>query len=374
MSFTTCRGLGADGAALVLTLLAAPFGPAAASGRTAISRELFGRLVDGTAVDRYTLTNRNGIVCKIITYGATITELHVPDRTGRMADIVLGHADLPGYLGHSPYLGAVIGRVANRIAAGRFTLDGTSYRLATNDGPNHLHGGIKGFDKVLWQARIVRDDSLQLSYTSRDGEEGYPGTLMVTVTYRLTNDDQLRIEYAATSDKATPINLTNHTYWNLAGGGGVLGHVLTLRASHFTPVDRELIPTGQIAAVAGGPMDFQTPKEIGRDLSALDNQPQGYDHNFVLDAGRGAAAELYDPASGRALRVSTTEPGIQFYSGNFLDGSIVGKYGIVYRQHEALCLETQHFPDALHHPEFPSIVLRPGETYRSTTSYAFSTR
>jgi len=346
-----------------------------------ISKSPYGKMPDGTPVDEFTLTSANGVVLKVINYGAIITEFHVPDRTGKMGDVVLGFDHLEPYLAKSPYFGAVIGRVGNRIARGKFTLDGRNYTLAVNNGPNALHGGIKGFDKVIWQAEPVAgsgENGVVFHYTSRNGEEGYPGTVKATVTYTLTDQNELRLDYQATTDHDTPINLTNHSYWNLAGGGTILGHILTLYASNFTPADDALIPTGKIEPVVGTPMDFTRPKAIGRDLGQLTSLPQGYDCNFVLDRGGRTglviAARVYDPSTGRVMDVLTDQPGVQFYTGNFLDGTLMGKYGVVYQQHDALCLETQHFPDSVNHPNFPSTILHPGEVYRTTTIYRFSVR
>lgn len=340
----------------------------------------FGKTEDGTEIQLYTMTNSRGAVCKMMNYGATVTELQMPDRNGKIGDVILGFDRLDPYLGKIGYLGATIGRVGNRIAKGRFTLDGKTYTLATNDGPNHLHGGNTGFDKRIWQAEPKETSdgpSIVFRYTSPDGEEGYPGTLKAQVTYTLTNENELRIDYVATTDHATPINLTNHTYFNLGGGGSVLNEELTLNSDHYTPVDDTLIPTGEIAPVAGTPMDFRKAKPIGRDLGQLTNKPQGYDHNFVVRRpGHGMrwAAKVYDPASGREMEVLTDQPGIQFYSGNFLDGTLTGRNGVVYRQHDALCLETQHYPDSPNEPKFPNAILRPGETYRTSTIYRFTTR
>jgi aldose 1-epimerase len=363
---------------LQLLFAAACLGVASAGAVPAsATKSLYGRMPDGTPVYLYTLTNGRNLICKVITYGGIITEIDAPDRTGKLEDIVLGCSSLEGYLKKPPYFGAIIGRVANRIAQGRFTLDGKTYSLATNDGPNHLHGGNRGFDKVVWEARALPGAAVELSHTSTDGEEGYPGTLRAKVTYRLTEDNRLRIDYEATADQATPVNLTNHTYWNLAGRGTILNQVLRLNASRYTPVDATLIPTGEMAPVANGPMDFRSPKPIGRDLGQLTNTPQGYDHNWVLDSvgvQKTPAAQLYDPSTGRVLEIFTDQPGIQFYSGNFLDGTITGKRGAIYRQYDGLCLETQHFPDSVHHPDFPSTILRPGATYRTTTICFFSTR
>ncbi len=293
--------------------------------------------------------------------------------------MVLGFERLADYLSNGPYFGAAIGRVGNRIAGGSFTLNGRTHQLAVNNGPNSLHGGRRGFDKVVWRAepRLEADGpAVTFRYLSPDGEEGYPGNLAVTMTYRLTDANELRIDYEAAADQDTPVNLTNHSYWNLAGGGTILSHRLALWAARYTPVDAELIPTGRIEAVAGGPMDFTAEKEIGRDLHLLTNRPAGYDHNFVIDGGGAGlvpAARAVEPRTGRVLEVLTDQPGVQFYSGNFLDGTRRGKRGEPYPQYAGFCLETQHFPDAVHHPQFPSIILRRGETYRSTTVHRFST-
>jgi aldose 1-epimerase len=340
-------------------------------------------LPDGRPVELFTLVNAHGIELRATTYGAIITVIRTPDRTGHYDDIVLGFDSLAEYLKDPPYFGAIVGRYANRIAGGQFTLDGAPYRLARNNGANSLHGGVRGFDKVLWAAEPLRSDSgvgLTLRYTSPDGEEGYPGALNVNVTYTLTDRDELVVEYVAAADKATPINLSQHTYWNLHGGarGDILDHLLTLDASAFTPVDSTLIPTGEIARVAGTPFDFRAATPIGARVEQRNTQlrfGRGYDHNWVLDRnGRTElvhAARLVDPSSGRTLDISTTEPGVQFYSGNFLDGTIVGKGGRVYAHRAALALETQHFPDSPNHPNFPSTILRPGETFRSRTVFAF---
>ncbi|MFN2571817.1 MAG: aldose epimerase family protein [Gemmatimonadales bacterium] len=353
-----------------------------------VSRAPFGKLPDGRDVELFTLTNAHGIEIRVMTYGAIITAIYTPDRQGRRADIVLGFDSLAGYLADSPYFGALVGRYANRIAGGHFTLDGATYTLARNNGPNSLHGGLRGFDKVLWSADVVRSDTgvgVRLRYVSPDGEEGYPGTLQVQVTYTLTAHDELIVDYDATTDKATPVNLSQHTYWNLhgAGRGDILDHVLTLKAARYTPVDSTLIPTGALAPVAGTPFDFRTGAAIGARIDGTDEQLRfghGYDHNWVLDDHRGApnalahAARLVDPVSGRALDISTTEPGIQFYAGNFLDGTIKGKGGHAYEHRGALCLETQHFPDSPNHANFPSTILRPGQRYRSRTIVTFSLR
>jgi len=339
----------------------------------------FGETQDGHPVDLYVLTNAQGTVAKVMTYGATVTELLTRDRKWKLGDIVLGFDDLRGYLGLNPYFGAVVGRVANRIARGRLKLDDGEYKLTTNDGLNHLHGGLKGFDKVLWEGEAAQTRSgsgVKLSYLSRDGEQGYPGNFSVAVTYVLTDDNELRLEYVAKSDKATPVNLTNHSYFNLAGAerDNVLQHELSLSADHYTPVNDELIPTGEIKAVRDTPLDFRKPKPIGARIAEL---PGGYDHNFVLNrSGEGLilAASVYEPTTGRSMEILTTQPGIQLYSGNFLDGSLKGKKRVVYGKHQGFCLETQHFPDSVNHPNFPTTFLRPGETYTQTTIHRFSTK
>jgi aldose 1-epimerase len=351
--------------------------------RPRITRMPFGTLRDGKPVELFTLTNAHGLEAAIMTYGATVVSLRTPDRAGRLDDIVLGYPTLAGYLGKSPYFGAIVGRYGNRIARGRFTLDGATYGLATNDGPNHLHGGVRGFDKVVWSASPSETETsaaVALSYTSPAGEEGYPGTLAVRVTYTLTDENELRIDYLATTDRATPVNLTQHSYFNLAGAGSgdILRHVLTIAADRYTPVDATLIPTGEIASVTGTPFDFRTPTAIGARIGQHDVQLErgrGYDHNWVLTRAGDSlalAARVTEPTSGRTLDVLTTEPGMQFYSGNFLDGTITGKDGRVYRHRYGFCLETQHFPDSPNHPNFPSTILRPGREYRSTTVFKFS--
>ena len=346
-----------------------------------VKREIFGKTKDGEPVEIFTLTNSHGLKARVMTWGATLVSMHTPDRHGALADITLGFDTLDGYLGAHPYFGVIAGRYANRIAKGKFTLDGKEYTLAVNNGTNHLHGGIKGFDKKNWHAKIASDSkSVSLSALSRDDEEGYPGTLSATVTYMLTEKNELRIAYEAKTDKPTVLNLTNHAYWNLAGAGegDILGHELTLHARQFTPVDDGSIPTGKIEPVAGGPMDFTRAKIIGKDIAQVAGTPGGYDHNFVIDAKEPLAlsptAELHDPKSGRVMKVSTTEPGVQFYTGNYLDGTITGKGGKVYQKNFGVCLETQHFPDSPNQPAFPSTVLRPGEIFSSTTVYEFSTR
>jgi len=367
-----------------LTLAAAAAPQAKGRAMKGITKSDFGQTADGTKIELYTLTNANGMVVKIMTYGGIITELHVPDKDGKMADVVLGFDDLKGYLGTHPYFGAITGRVANRVAKGKFTLDGKEYKLATNNGPNALHGGEKGFDKRVWKANPTDSDVL-MAYRSPDGEEGYPATLDVQVVYRLTDANELQIVYRAQSDKATPINVTNHSYFNLAGqgSGDILGHVIMINADQYTPVDDTLIPTGKLAPVKGTPLDFTTPTAIGARIKQVGGNPVGYDHNFVLRSpppirsanvvGTSFAARVTEPKSGRVLEVETTEPGMQFYTGNFLDGTVKGKGGAVYNQYNGFCLETQHFPDSVNHPNFPNTILKPGETYRSTTVYRFST-
>jgi aldose 1-epimerase len=337
----------------------------------------FGKLPDGTVVDLYALTNAKGLLAKVTNYGTIITELHVPDRQGRLGDVVLGFDKFAPYLKEHPFFGATVGRVANRIAQGRFTLDGKTYSLAVNNGPNHLHGGLKGFDKVLWQAEPLAGAAVRFSYTSPDGEEGYPGTLAVTVTMTVTDANELRVDYAATTDKPTPVNLTNHSFFNLAGAESALGHELMIAADHYTPTNSALIPTGEIKPVKGTPLDFTTPQPIGARFAQLHNDPIGYDTNYVLNSGGkglALAARVCEPGSGRVMEVHTTQPGVQLYTANYLDGSLTGKRGMAYQQHSALCLETQHFPDSVNQPAFPSVILRPGQTYRHTTVYKFSTQ
>ena len=335
----------------------------------------FGQLPDGTAVDLYTLVNVHGVVAKVTNYGTIITELQVPDRGGKSGDVVLGFDNLEQYLQGHPYLGCTVGRVANRIAKGRFTLDGKTYGLAVNNGPDHLHGGLKGFDKIVWKAAPKPGAAVEFTYTSPDGEEGYPGTLAVAVTMTLTDANELRLEYRATTDKPTPVNLTNHSYFNLLGEGDVLDHELLIAADYYTPSDSTSIPTGEIKPVKGTPMDFTRPQAVGARFSQLQTIPVGYDHNYVLNSGGKAlalAARVYDAKSGRLMEVHTTEPGVQLYTANYFDGSLTGKRGVIYKQHAGLCLETQHYPDSVNQPGFPSIILRPGQTYRQTTLFKFS--
>jgi len=354
------------------------------AGAANIDVKAFGQTPDGKQVRLYSLRNANGLTADIMTYGAIVVSLKTPDSKGRMADIVLGYDNLQDYVKNSPYFGAIVGRYGNRIAKGKFKLDGAEYTLATNNNANHLHGGIKGFDKVVWDDKPVqRPDAVgvRLSYLSKDGEEGYPGNLKATVTYLLTNANELRIEYEATTDKATPVNLTHHGYFNLTGGQrDILGHVLTLNADKFTPVDDGLIPTGELTAVKDTPMDFTKATAIGARIANEYEQLKfggGYDHNWVLNkSGKGMtlAARVSEPTTGRVMEIHTAEPGIQFYSGNFLDGTITGKGGKVYQHRWGFCLETQHYPDSPNKPNFPSTILRPGEKYETVTMYRFSAR
>ena len=352
------------------------------TSKPAIERSPYGVLPSGDTVHLFTITNANGVEMRMMNYGGIVISLKTPDRNGVMGDIVLGFDSLSGYLASSPYFGALVGRYANRIRKGTFTLDSVTYTLPVNNGANSLHGGIKGFDKVVWHAEPKQDTSgvgVVLTYTSRDGEEGYPGTLAVRVTYTLTDRNQFVVDYHATTDKATPVNLTQHTYFNLAGdsSGDIRNHELMLNADAFIPVDTTLIPTGKLEPVAGSPFDFRTPIAIREQIN--DTNPQltiagGIDHTFVINRsapGLVHAARLVEPTSGRTLDVHTTEPGIQIYTGNFLDGTVIGKGGHVYRHRDAICLETQHFPDSPNQPAFPSTILRPGEEYTSRTVYTF---
>ncbi|NUQ21629.1 MAG: galactose mutarotase [Gemmatimonadaceae bacterium] len=351
-----------------------------------ITRAPFGSTREGTAVEIFTMTNSHGIEMRATNYGGLIVSLKTPDRSGRFDDITLGYDSLSGYLRDTPYFGAIVGRYGNRIAKGAFTLDGQTYKLAINNGPNALHGGLKGFDKVVWTpstSQTPHSVTLTLKYTSADMEEGYPGALTSTVSYTLNDDDQLSVDYQATTTKATPVNLTQHSYWNLAGSASrdILGHVLTINADAITPVDTTLIPTGDLMPVAGTPFDFRNPTAIGARIDQRQNQQirfgGGYDHNFVLNRSGVAAdamvlaARVYEPTSGRTMEITTMEPGVQFYTGNFLDGSITGKGGAVYHYRYGLALETQHFPDSPNHPNFPSTILRPGQTYHTRTVFAF---
>ena len=345
--------------------------------------EYFGATQEGTPISVYTLRNKNGVEACILTYGGIIQSLKVPDKNGRLGDVVLGYDNLDGYLTNSPHFGALIGRYGNRIAKGRFTLDGVTYTLATNNVPNSLHGGVKGFDKVVWHAKpgvSVQGETLELTYNSHDGEEGYPGNLKVTALYILTEDNAIRLDYTATSDKDTVVDLTQHSYFNLAGRGDILGHVVYLNADKFTPVDNTLIPTGELKPVDGTPFDFRTPTAIGVRIGQDDEQlkfGKGYDHNWVINHPMGELrldARVTEPTTGRVLEVWSTEPGLQFYSGNFLDGTITGKKGRVYQFRNGFCMEPQHYPDSPNHDNFPRVVLHPGEVYHNTIIYKFSTR
>jgi len=365
---------------LIALLAAVLIGCSSPPKTTAPARQVqtaWGKTPDGAGVDLYTLANAKGAEARIITYGGTVVSLRVPNRSGVLGDVVAGFDNLDGYLTPAPYFGALIGRYGNRIGGARFSLNGTEYSLTKNEGRNQLHGGLRGFDKRLWDAKMLSPQSLELSYLSKDGEEGYPGNLLVSVAYTLTDSNELKIDYSATTDKETVVNLTHHSYFNLAGEGDILGHQLSIHADSFTPVDGELIPTGELRNVAGTPFDFRNAKAIGEHIEKQDQQlifGRGYDHNWALNrAGSGleSAAIVTEPKSGRVMEVLTTTPGLQFYSGNFLDGTLKGK-GRTYTRRSAFCLETQFFPDSPNKPAFPSTVLRPGTTFRSTTVYRFS--
>jgi len=343
-----------------------------------VSSKPFGRTAAGDSIMLYTMSNGKGMKVSIMDYGATVVDLVVPDRKGVPGDVALGFDSAEPYFDKCPYFGATIGRYGNRIAKGEFSLAGKRYQLPTNDHGNSLHGGDKGFDKQMWKEETVSENppSIRFTRTSPDGEEGYPGTLHVSVTFTLSDKNALKISYKATTDKPTVVNLTNHTYFNLsgAGEGTILGEVLKINADKITPVDAQLIPTGELKKVAGTPWDFREGKPIGRDIKETGGDPIGYDHNFVLTKGADFAAQVYDPASGRVMTVTTDQPGLQFYSGNFLDGTLKGKGGKTYPQYAAFCLETQHFPDSPNHASFPSTVLKPGDVYETTTHYIFSTK
>ena len=346
-----------------------------------LTHSRFGQLPDGTPVELYTLRNSHGMEAQIMTYGGIVTSLKVPDKRGKLDDVVLGYDTLDAYLKSTPYFGAFIGRYGNRIAKGQFSLDGVTYTLATNNGVNALHGGLKGFDKVVWTARplpTANGPSLIMTYVSRNGEEGYPGNLLVTAVYSVTEDNALKVEFTATTDRKTVVNLTHHSYFNLRGSGDVLGHIVTINADKFTPVDSGLIPTGELRPVAGTPFDFTTPSAIGARIGQTQDEQivlgQGYDHNWVLNK-RGSelslAAKVHEPMTGRTMEVWTTEPATQFYTGNFLDGTLVGKGGWTYQKRNGFCFEPQHYPDSPNHPAFPSTELKPDETYRNTIIYKF---
>jgi aldose 1-epimerase len=355
--------------------------PAATKTAAGITSKPFGTTKSGTPVTLYTLTNANGLEATITNYGGIIVSLKTPDKTGKMGDVVLGFDSLDPYLGQHPNFGTLVGRYGNRIGKAKFSIDGKEYTLAKNNGENSLHGGVEGFGKKLWTAKEAKrkdGPAVELTYTSKDGEEGFPGTLTSTVVYTLTNANELKIEYKATTDKTTVVNLTNHSYFNLAGSGDILNHQLMLAADRFTPVDAGLIPTGELKAVDGTPFDFRKPTAIGARINNVaDEQIKlggGYDHNFVLNGNAGTlrlAARVTEPTSGRWMEVSTTEPGVQFYTGNFLDGTIKGKGGQTYAKRAGLCLETQHFPDSPNKPAFPTTLLKPGATYQTTTVYKF---
>lgn len=373
----------------IIPAFIALFGVVSFCSAAGIEQKSFGKLPDGREVTLYTLTGSHGFTVEVMNYGATIVSVRTPDRTGKIADVALGFSNLRDYLEKSPFFGSVVGRFANRIAHARFALDGKEYVLAANNSPGDmpcsLHGGNVGFDKVLWHAEASERDGLpvvRLSYLSKDGEEGYPGNLRVVVVYSITKDNGLRLDYEATTDAPTIVNLSNHSYFNLKGEGvgDILDHELMFKATRFTPVDKGLIPTGEIAPVKGTPFDFTKPHRIGDRVEANDEQLKfggGYDHNWVLDRkgpGLQLAATVYEPTTGRVMEILTTEPGLQFYSGNFLDGKIIGKSGRPYVHRSSVVLETQHYPDSINHPDFPSTILRPGETFRSSTVFQFSTR
>jgi aldose 1-epimerase len=342
-----------------------------------VEQAAFGRTRDGEETRTYTLRNANGMRAKLTDYGATLTELWVPDRDGKIANVVLGYERVDDYVAAPFYLGATLGRVANRIANAKFTLDGRVYTLVANRAPNHLHGGVRGFDRRVWSGQAT-NNSVMFTYVSPDGEEGYPGTMRVAVTFTLSDANELRIDYMATTDKATPINLTNHSFFNLAGSGSILDHVLTINADRYTPGNPSLVPTGELALVAGTPLDFRQPHRIGERIGEMRTIANGYDHNFVLNRkpldDLKFAARAEDSTSGRVLDIWTTEPGIQFFTGNRFDKSFPGVGGVIYDRHAGFALEPQHFPDAINQPAFPSVVLRPGDTFRSSTVFRFTTR
>ncbi|NJX15702.1 galactose-1-epimerase [Tamlana crocina] len=352
---------------------------------SAITKSEYGKMPDGTIVEQYVLKNANGVEMAVITYGGRITSLKVPNKNGEFENVVLSFDKLDGYLGDNPYFGALIGRFGNRIAKGKFSLNGEEYSLATNNGPNHLHGGLKGFDRVVWSAEPIENGespALKLTYLSAEGEEGYPGNLNVTVVYTLTNDNTLEVDYSATTDKATVINLTQHAYFNLTGdfSKDILNHEVAINADAFLPVDGTLIPTGEIRKVAGTPFDFTSAKTVGKEINAENKQLElgnGYDHCWVLNGENGnlrLAASAFDKESGRVMEVFSTEPGMQFYTGNFLDGTLAAPSGGTYAKRSGFCFETQHFPDSPNQKDFPSVVLNPGETYTSKTSFKFSVK
>ncbi len=356
---------------------------AATKHKPGVQQKPFGTR-DGRPINLFTLTNANGVEVDAMNYGGIIVSIRVPDRKGQIADIVLGHENLDGYIPNPPYIGAIVGRYANRIANGTFTLDGKTYTLPKNDGPNTLHGGIdKTFNKVVWEGEALKGKTgVAFSFLSKDGDDGFPGNAKVKVTYTLTDQNELVIDYEATTDKTTVINLSQHSYFNLSGegNGDILNHELMLNADRFTPVDKNLIPTGELRPVKGTPLDFTTSTRIGARIDDSYDQmvlAHGYDHNWVINRkgeGLTLAARMYEPTTGRVLEVSTTQPGVQFYTGNFLDGTVTGKHGHVYKRRYGFCLETQHFPDSPNHPDFPSTILKPGETFKSETVFKFSTK
>ncbi len=346
-----------------------------------LEHKVFGKTPEGAEVKIYTLSNTKGMTARVTEFGGILTELWVPDRKNKSGNVVLGFDNLERYMKGHPFFGATTGRVANRIAKGKFTLDGKEYTLAVNNGPNHLHGGMKGFDKRVWKSRALpatdKEVAVEFTYVSPDGEEGYPGTLTTKVVYTLTDANELRIDYTATTDKATIVNLTNHSYWNLAESGTILDHVLMLNADRYTAADATLIPTGELAPVKGTGLDFTQPRRIGEHIADYMDFAKGYDHNFAINGGGKSltlAARVQEPTSGRQMEVWTTEPGVQLYCANHLDGSLTGVGGVVYKQHTAFCLETQHYPDSINHPSFPSVILRPGETFKSTTVHRFAAK
>ena len=375
------RGLCPIASILALVTTQASEPKMSASAPVFVESRSFGKMPDGTPVNLFVFRNQNGLVVKATDYGLIITEINAPDRHGHPADVVLGFDNLDRYLKGHPFFGAIAGRVANRIANAQFTLDGKVYTLAKNNGAHTLHGGKVGFDKKVWHSRVLPaapdQASVEFSYTSPDGEEGYPGTLEVTVVYTLTSHNEFRTTYHAKTDKATAVNLTNHSYFNLAGSGDVLAQELLINADHYTPADEGLILTGVIASVKGTALDFTKPTAIGARIAQTGLTPPGYDHNFVINGGGKKltlAARAHDPASGRTMEVETTEPGVQLYTANGLDGSVVGVGGVSYPRHGAFCLETQHYPDSINKPMFPSVVLRPGQTFSSTTVFRFSAK
>jgi aldose 1-epimerase len=369
-------------ALLSLLMCAATVGAQTTSSKAGVQSQPFGS-VDGRAITLYALTNTHGMEVRAMNYGGIIVSIRVPDRNGEFADVVLGHETVDGYRPNPPFFGAIVGRYANRIANGTFKLDGVTYSLPKNDGPNTLHGGTIGFDKVVWDGEPLKGKTgVAFSYFSKNGEDGFPGNLRVKVTYTLTNANTLEIDYEATTDKATPINLSQHSYFNLKGegNGDILDHEIMINADRFTPIDKTLIPTGELRPVKGTPFDFTKPTKIGAHIDENDEQlvlAHGYDHNFVINRNGGGlvlAARVYEPTTGRTLEVSTTQPGVQFYTGNFLDGTITGKHGHVYKRRYGFCLETQHFPDSPNHPDFPNTILKPGETFQQKTVFKFSAK